>query len=156
MSKISNLFVIAVVCSITKSCLTLCDSMNCSMLGFPVLHLFLVFAQIHAHWVSDANYLILYHLLLFLPSVFPSIKALSNESVLRIRWPKYWSFSFSIILPVNIHGWFPLELTGLIFLQSKGLPRVFSSTTIQKHQFFSAQPSLWSSSQIHTWLLEKP
>ena len=58
--------------------------------------------------------------------------------------------------PVNIQDWFPLELTGLISLQSKGLSRVFSNTTVQKHQFFSAQPSLWSNSHIHTGLLEKP
>ena len=60
------------------------------------------------------------------------------------------------VLPVNIQGWFLLGLTGLISLQSKGLLRVFSSTTVQKHQFFSTQPSWWSSSHIHTWLLEKP
>ena len=60
------------------------------------------------------------------------------------------------VLPMNIQGWFPLELTGLISLLSKWLSRVFSSTTIQKHQFFGAQPSLWSNSHIHTWLLEKP
>ena len=59
-------------------------------------------------------------------------------------------------LPMNIQDWFPLGLTGLISLQSKGLSRVFSNTTVQKHQFFSAQPSLWSSSHIHTWLMEKP
>ena len=60
------------------------------------------------------------------------------------------------VLPMNIQDWFPLGLTGLIYLQSKGLSRVFSSTTVQKHQFFSAQLSLWSGSHIHTWLLEKP
>ena len=60
------------------------------------------------------------------------------------------------VLPMNIHGWFPLGLTDLISLLSKGLSRVFSSTTIQKFQFFSAQPSLWSNSHTHTWLLEKP
>ena len=60
------------------------------------------------------------------------------------------------VLPVNIQGLFPLGLTGLISLQSKGLSRVFSNTTVQKHQFFGAQPSLWSNSHIHTWLLEKP
>ena len=59
-------------------------------------------------------------------------------------------------LPVNIQDWSPLGLTGLISLQSKGLSRVFSNTTVQKHQFFTTQPSLWSSSHIHTWLLEKP
>ena len=62
----------------------------------------------------------------------------------------------ALVLPMNIHGWFPLGLTGLISLQSKGLSRVFSSITVQKHQFFSTQPSLWSNSHIHAWLLEKP
>ena len=60
------------------------------------------------------------------------------------------------VLPVNIQDWFPLGLTCLISFQSKGLSRVFSNTTVQKHQFFSTRPSLWSSSHIHTWLLEKP
>ena len=60
------------------------------------------------------------------------------------------------VLPMNIQGRFPLELTGLISLQSKGLSRVFSNTTVQKHQFFGTQPSLWSNSHIHAWLLEKP
>ena len=60
------------------------------------------------------------------------------------------------VLPMNIHDWFPLGLTGLLSLQSKGLSKVFSNTTVRKHQFFSSQPSLWSNSHIHTWLLEKP
>ena len=60
------------------------------------------------------------------------------------------------VLPINIQGWFPLGLTGLISLQSKGHSSIFSSTTVQKHQFFGAQLSLWSGSHIHTWLLEKP
>ena len=60
------------------------------------------------------------------------------------------------VLPMNIQDWFPLGLTALISLQSKGLSRVFSNTTFQKHQFFGAQLSLWSNSYIHTWLLEKP
>ena len=60
------------------------------------------------------------------------------------------------VLPMNIQDWFPLGLTGLISLKSKGLLRVFSNTTVQKHRFFSTQPSLWSSSHIHTWLLGKP
>ena len=60
------------------------------------------------------------------------------------------------VLPMNIQDWFPLGWTGLISLQSKGLSRVFSNTTVPKHQFFGAQPSLWSNSHIHTWLLEKP
>jgi len=60
------------------------------------------------------------------------------------------------VLPMNIQDWFPLGLTGWISLQFKGLSRIFSNTTVQKHQFFGAQPSLWSNSHIHTWLLEKP
>ena len=60
------------------------------------------------------------------------------------------------VLPMNIQGWFPLGWTGLISLQSKGLSTVFSNTTVQKHQFFGAQPSLWSNSHIHTWLMENP
>ena len=90
--------------------------------------------------------------LLLLPSIFPSIWVFSNELALSIRWPNYWNFSFSTS-PSNEHsGWFPLGLTGLISLQSKGLSRVFSNTAVQKNQFFSAQPSLWSHC---TWLLEK-
>ena len=60
------------------------------------------------------------------------------------------------VLPINIQDWFPLGWTGWISLQSKGLSRVFSNTSVQKHQFFDAQLSLWSNSHIHTWLLEKP
>ena len=76
--------------------------------------------------VMPPNYLILFHPLLP-PSIFPSIGVFSNQSVLRIRWPKYWSFSFSIILPMNTQDWFPLGWTGWISLLSKGLSRVFST-----------------------------
>ena len=86
--------------------------------------------------VMPSNHLILSCPLLLLPSIFPSISVFSNESVLHIRWPKYWSFSFSIS-PSNE----PLGFTGWISLQSKGLSRVFSNTTVQKHRFFGAQTS---------------
>ena len=85
-----------------------------------------------------------------------SITVFSNESALCMRWPKYWSFSFSIILPKNIQDWSPLEWTYWMSLQSKGLSRAFSNTTVQKHQFFGAQLSSQSNSRIHTWPLEKP
>ena len=98
--------------------------------------------------VMPSSYLTLCHPLLLLPPISPSITVFSNESALRMRWPKYWSFSFSII-PSK-------EIPGLISLQSKGLSKVFSNTTVQKHQFFSAQLSSQSNSHIHTWLLEKP
>jgi len=92
--------------------------------------------------VMPSNYLILCHPLLLLPSIFPSIRVFSNEShkvTLHIKWPKYRSFSFSISLSNEYSGLFPSGLTGLISLRSKELSRVFSNTTVQKHQFFSAQ-----------------
>ena len=117
-----------------------CNPMDCSTPGFPVHHQLLELAQTHVHHVGDAiHHLILCCPLLLLPSIFPSIRVFPNESVLRIRWPKYWSFSFSIILPMNIQEWFPLGLTGLISLQSKRLSRDFSSITVQNHQFFGIQ-----------------
>ena len=92
--------------------------------------------------VMPSNHLILCCPLLLLPSILPSIRGFSSESVLHIRWPKYWSFSFSISPSKNIEDWFPLGLNGLIALLSKGLSRVFSNNTVQKHHFFSAQFSL--------------
>ena len=99
--------------------------------------------------VMPSNHLILCHPLLLLPSTFPGIRVFSNEFDLRIRWPKDWRFSFSISLPMTIQGWFPIGLTGWISLLFKGLSRVFSSATVQKHQFFSTQPSLWTDSYPH-------
>ena len=106
--------------------------------------------------VMPSNHLILCRLLLLLPPIPPSIRVFSNESTLSIRWPKYWSFSFRSVLPVNTQDWSPSGWTGWISLQSKGLSRVFSNTTVQKHQFFSTQLSSQSNSHIHTWPLEKP
>ena len=101
-----------------------------------------------------SNHLNLRCHLLLLPSIFPSIRVFSNESVSHIRWPQLWSFSLSISLSMTIQDQFLLGLTSLIF-KSKGLSRVFSNTTVQNHQFFSAQLSLWSNSHIHMWLLKK-
>ena len=87
--------------------------------------------------VMPSNHLIFCHTLLLLTSIFPSIRVFSNESALRIRWPKYWSFSIS---PSNQYSWLiSLRIAWLISLLSKGLSRIFSSTTVWKHQFFSAQ-----------------
>ena len=105
--------------------------------------------------VMPSNHLILCRPLLLLPSIFPSIRVFSNESVLCIRWPKYWSFSFSIS-PSSEHSGWALGWAGWISLQSKGLSRLLSNATVQKHQFFSAQLSLYTNSHIHTCLLEKP
>ena len=121
--------------SVTQSCLTFCDPMNCSTSGLPVHHQLPEFTQTHVHWVGDA---IQPCHPLSSPSApalnLSSIRVFSDESALHIRWPIYWSFSFNISSS-NEHP-------GLIPLQSKGLSRVFSNTTVQKHQFFSAQLSL--------------
>ena len=106
--------------------------------------------------VTWYNHLILCHPLPFLPSIFPSIRVFSNESALCMKWPKYWSFSFSISPSKEIPGLISFRMDRWISLQSKGLSRVFSNTTVQKHQFFGAQLSLWSNSHMCTWLLEKP
>ena len=100
--------------------------------------------------VMPSNHLILCHPLLLPPSVFLSIRVFSNESVLRIRWVKYWSFSFNISPSSEYSGLISLGWTGWVSLLCKGLTRVFSNTTVQKHQFFGAQLSLWSYSHIHT------
>ena len=112
-------------CLVNQACPTLCNFKDCSMpgsLSFSISWSSLKSMSIES--VMPSNYLTLCCPLLLLPSVFPSIRVFSNESVLCIVWPKYWSFSF----------------------QSKGLSRVFSSTTVQKHQLFGTQPSLWSNS----------
>ena len=99
--------------------------------------------------VMSSNHLILCHLLLS-PSIFPSIRIFSNESVLHIRCPKDWNFSFSISPFNEYSGLISFRIDWWISLQSKGLSRVFSNTTVQKHQFFGDQLSFWSNSHIHT------
>ena len=142
--------------SVAQSCLTLCDSMNCSTPGLPVHHQLPEFTQTHVHWVSDAiQPSHPCHPLLLMTPIPPSIRVFSNESTFLMKWPKYWSFSFSIIPSKESEVW-SSEWTGWISLQSKGLSRGFSNTTVQKHQFFSAQPSSQSNSYIHTWPQEKP
>ena len=136
--------------SVAQSCPTLCNPMDCSTPGFPIHHQLLELAQTQAHRVSDA-------IQPFHPLLSPSLLAfnLSQPS---------WSFPISglfvsegqnigasaSVLPMNIQNWFPLALPGLMSLQFKGLSRVLSDTTIQKHQFLSVQPFLWSDSHIHT------
>ena len=102
-----------------------------------------------------SSHLILCRPLFLLPPISPSIRVFSNESALCKRWPKYWSFSLSISPSNEPQDWSPLGWTSWISLQTKGLARVFSRTTVQKHQFFSAQLSSKSNSHIHTWPLEK-
>ena len=130
--------------------------MDYSTPGFSILHHLLELAQTHAHCVNDATQLS--HPLS--PPSPPAYNLSQNQGLFQwvgssgvqsIGTPASASF-----LPVNIQVWFPLRLTGLIPLQSKGLSRIFSSSTIWKHQFFGTQPSLRSNSHICTWLLEKP
>ena len=141
-------------CSVTKSCLTPCDPMDCSTTGFLIFYYLLEFAQIPVCWVSDIT------------SPSPPLPPLSP---LALSFPASGSFPMNrllasggqsigvsasaSVLPMNIQGWFPLGLTGLISLQSKGLSRVLLSTTLWKHQFFSVQSSLWSNFHIYSYCL---
>ena len=106
--------------------------------------------------VIPSSHLILCHPLFLLPSIPPSIRVFSNESTLRMRCPKYWSFSFRIIPSKEIPGLISFRMDWLDLLAVQGLERVFSNTTVQKHQFFGTQPSSQSNSHIPTWPQEKP
>ena len=142
-------------CLVTKSCLTLCDPLTAACqasLFFTIIQSWLKLRSIELVMVS--NHLIPCRPLLLLPSIFPSISVFLTSLLFTSGSQSIKISASASILLVKIQGWFPLGLTGLILL-SKGLSRV-SSNIIQKHQFFSAQASLWSSSYIHTWLLEKP
>ena len=129
----------------------LCNPMNRSTPGLPVHHQLPEFTQTNDHRVSD-HPAISSSVIPFssCPQSLPASESFSNESTLHMWWPKYWSFSFSII-PCKEHpGLISLEWTGWISLQSEGLSRVFYNTTVQRHQFFGAQPSSQSNSHIHT------
>ena len=102
------------------------------------------------------SHLILWRPLLLLPSIFPSIRDYSNELSVRIRWPKYWSFSLTISPSSEYSELISLKIDGLISLLSKGLSGVFSSTTVRRYQFFGILPSLWSSSHNRSWPLVRP
>ena len=137
--------------SVTQQCLTLCAHMNRSMPGLPVHHQLPKLPKLMSiESVMPSSHLTFCHPHLLLLPIPPSIRVFPNESTLLMKWPKYWSFSFSIS-PSNEHpGLISFRMTGWISLQSKGLSKVFSNTTVQKHQFFGAQLSLQSNSHIHT------
>ena len=117
--------------SVAQSCPTLCELMNCSMPDFPVNHQLKDLAQTHDKWVRDA--IQPSHPLSSPPpaSFLPSIRVFSNKIVLHIRWSKIKVSASASVLPVNIRDYFPLEWTGWISLQSKGLSRVFSNTKLE-------------------------
>ena len=141
---LAQLYVFSSVSSVTQLCLTLCDPMDCRIPGLPVHHQLPEFIQTHVHWVGDA-------IQLSYPLSFPSPPAFNfSQQQGLFKWvssshqvDKVLEFQLSAtVLPMNIQDWFPLGWNGWISLQSKGLSRVFSNTTVQKHQFFSAQLSL--------------
>ena len=143
--------------SVAQLCLTLCDPMNCSTPGLPVHHQLPEFTQTHVHWIGDA--IQLSHPL-FSPSP-PAPNPSQHQSLLH--WvnsshevAKYWSFSFSINLSKQHTGLISFRMDRLDLLAVQGFSRVFSNTTVQKHQFFGTQPSSQSNSHIHPWPLEKP
>ena len=142
-------------CLVAQSCPTLCDPMDCSVPGFLFLHQLLELTQTGVHWVGGT----------ISSSVVPFSSCLQffpASGSFLMRWlfaTGAQSIGASVsasVLSMNIQDWFILGLTGLISLQSKGLSRIFSNSTFQKHQFFGTQPFLWSNSDIHTWLLQKP
>ena len=143
-------------CSVSKLCPILFEPMDYNTTCTSLNPRFCTNSCPLNHWCCLT--IILCWPLLLWPLIFPSIRDFSSESALHIRWTKYWSFSFSISPSNEYSGlisfrmdWFDV----LASLEFKGLLRVFSSTIIQKHQCFGSQPSWWSSSHIHTWLLEK-
>ena len=139
--------------SVTQSCPTLCDHMNHSTPGFPVHHQFPEFTQTHVHQVSDAiqpSFVVPFssHL-----QSFPASGSFPMSQFFTSGGQNIGVSASASILPMIIQNLFPLGSTGLISLLSKGLSRVFSNTTVQNHQFFGAQASLWSKSHTHTLLL---
>ena len=106
--------------------------------------------------VMPSNHLILCHPFSSCPQYFPASGSFPVSRLYTSGSQSIGASASASVLPINIHDWFPLGLTGCISLQSKGLSRVFSSTTVWNHQFFGVQPSLWYNSHICTWLLEKP
>ena len=144
--------------SVTRSCPTLCDPMNHSMPGLPVHHQLPEFTQTHFESVMPSSHLILCRPLLLLPPIPPNVRVFSNESSLRMRWPKYWSFSFSISPSKEHPGLISFRMDWLDLPAVQGtlkslLQHHSPKASILRHSaFFIVQ---LSNSHIHTWLLEK-
>ena len=146
------------ISSVTQLCPTLCDPMDCSTPGFPVHHQTPGTCSNSyplSRWCHPtiSSYVIPFSSCL---QFFPALGSFSMSQFLASGGQSTGVSASASVLPMNIQDWFPWGLTGMISLQSKGLSRVFSNTTVQKHQFFGAQLSSPSNSHIHTWLLEKP
>jgi len=138
--------------SVAQSCPTLCDPINRSMPGLPVHHQLPEFTQTHIHRVSDAiqpsHPVVPFS---SCPQSLPASESFPMSQLFAWGGQSTGDSALASVLPMNIQGWFPLVLTSLISLLSKGLSRVFSSTTVWKHLFFSTQLSLWSNPHIHTY-----
>ena len=146
-----------VPCKVAQSCLLLGDPIwtaACqASLSFTISLSLVRLMSVES--VMPSNHLILCHPLSSCLQSFPESGSFPVSQFFALGCQSAGVSASASVLPMNIQNWFPLGLTGLISLLSKGLSRVFSSTTVQKHKFFSVQPSLWSNSHIHTWLLEK-
>ena len=143
--------------SVAQSCPTLCDPMNHSTPGLPVHHQLPEITQTHVHRVSDA--IQPSHPLspsFSCPQSLPASGSFPKSQLFAWGGESIGLSASASVLPMNTQDWSPLGWTGWISLQSKGLTRVFSNTTVQKHQYFWAQLSSQSNSHIHTWPLEKP
>ena len=143
--------------SVTQSCLTLCNPLNCSMPGLPAITNSRSSVKLTSiKSVMPSSHLILCRPLLLLPPIPPSIRVFPMSQLFTWGGQSIGVSALASVLPKNTQDWSPLGWNGWISLQSKGLSRVFSNTTVQKHKFFGAQLSSQSNSRIHTWLLEKP
>ena len=144
-------------CSLTQLCLALCDPMDGSTPGFPVLHHLLSLLKLTSlESVMPSRHLILCNPFSSCSQSFPASGSFPMSHLFASGGRSFGASASASVLPMSIQDWFPLGWTDWISLQSKGFSRVFSNTMVQKHQFLCAQPSLWSNSHIHTWLLEKP
>ena len=147
-SKVIQTYIYVSLCSVTQSCLTFCNPMDCSMPSFPVHHqLPSLLKLMSIKLLMPSSHLILCRPLFLLPSILPSIRVFSNELVLCIRWPKCWSFSFNISPSSEYSGLISFRMDWFDLLAVQG---TLKSLLQLLHQFFSTQLFLWSNSYIHT------
>ena len=154
-NKGTNRDLIQVFSLVTQTCPTLCDPMESACQACLIINSWSLLKLMSIRLVMPSNHLILCHSFL-LPSVFPSSGIFSSESLLHIRWPKYWSFSFSVSPPNEYSGLISFRMDWFNLLAVQGTFKSLLQHHSWKYQFFSAQLSLYSNSHIHTWLLEKP
>ena len=142
-------------CSVAQSCLILCNPMDCNTPAFPLLHYLWVCSNSHpsSWWCHPTISPSIVPFSSYLQS-FPAAGSFPMSQLFASSSQSIGASASELVLPMNIQDWFPLGLTGSISWQSKGLSRVFSNSTVLKHPFFGAQPSLWSNFHVHTSLLK--